>query len=446
MVRKLVLSLIAVLGGGIMIALAQVQQISGTVVDAEGKPVAGATVMVDGTTNGTTTNAAGQFVLSAPADATLQVSFIGYDTQLVAVAGKTRLNIRMSESSTSIDDVVVVAFGTTTKEAFTGSAAVVKSEELEKRQVTNVAQALAGAIPGVQVTSSSGNPSSTPTVLVRGLSSISAGVTPLYVVDGVPYSGDLNLINTADIESLTVLKDAASTALYGARGANGVIMITTKRAKKGEAIVTLDAKWGVNARGTQLYDNIDDPAQYYEAYYQSLYNYYRSNGFSSYDSTIRANELLTSSNAGGLGYQVYTVPEGELFIGTNGKINPNATLGRKVTYNGQDYYLTPDDWVDEAYRTSLRQEYNVNISAANDRANFYASLGYLDNEGIVSSSSYTRYTARLRADYQAKKWLKVGANASYSHYESNYLSDESGSTGSTNIFAFANNAAPIYPV
>lgn len=140
------------------------------------------------------------------------------------------------------------------------------------------------------------------------------------------------------------------------------------------------------------------------------------------------------------------MPEGELFIGTNGKINPNATLGRKVTYNGQDYYLTPDDWVDEAYRTSLRQEYNVNISAANDRANFYASLGYLDNEGIVSSSSYTRYTARLRADYQAKKWLKVGANASYSHYESNYLSDESGSTGSTNIFAFANNAAPIYPV
>ena len=445
MVRKLVLTLIAVLGFCLFSA-AQTQQISGTVVDAEGKPVAGATVMVDGTTNGTTTNAAGQFVLSAAADATLQVSFIGYDTQMVAVAGKTRLNIRMSESSTSIDDVVVVAFGTTTKEAFTGSAAVVKSEELEKRQVTNVAQALAGAIPGVQVTSSSGNPSSTPTVLVRGLSSISAGVTPLYVVDGVPYSGDLNLINTADIESLTVLKDAASTALYGARGANGVIMITTKRAKKGEAIVTLDAKWGVNARGTQLYDNIDDPAQYYEAYYQSLYNYYRSNGFSSYDSTIRANELLTSSNAGGLGYQVYTVPEGELFIGTNGKINPNATLGRKVTYNGQDYYLTPDDWIDEAYRTSLRQEYNVNISAANDRANFYASLGYLDNEGIVSSSSYTRYTARLRADYQANKWLKVGANASYSHYESNYLSDESGSTGSTNIFAFANNAAPIYPV
>ena len=118
MVRKLVLSLIAVLGGGIMIALAQVQQISGTVVDAEGKPVAGATVMIDGTSNGTTTNAAGQFVLSAPADATLQVSFIGYDTQLVAVAGKTRLNIRMSESSTSIDDVVVVAFGTTTKEGF----------------------------------------------------------------------------------------------------------------------------------------------------------------------------------------------------------------------------------------------------------------------------------------------------------------------------------------
>ena len=444
MVRKIVLSLIAVLVLGAY-AFAQNKQVSGTVSDANGNPVAGATVMVDGTSIGTTTNAAGQYSLSAPADGTLSVTFIGYVGQQLPIAGKSRIDVTMHEDTQAIDDVIVVAFGTTTKEAFTGSATVVKAEDIAKRQVSNVAQALAGAAAGVQVASSSGNPTSTPTVLIRGLSSISAGVTPLYVIDGVPYSGDLNMLNTSDIETLTVLKDAASTALYGARGANGVIMITTKRAKGREAVVSFDAKWGVNSRATRLYDYIDNPGDYYETYYKSLYNYYLASGTAD-QAHMRANNLLTSSNAGGLGYQVYTVPDGEYFIGTNGKINPNATLGRKVIYNGQDYWLRPDDWEDEAYRTSLRQEYNVNISAASDRANFYASLGYLDNEGIVANSSFTRYSARLRADYQAKKWLKVGANASYSHYESKALQDESGSGGTTNVFAIANQIAPIYPV
>ena len=444
MVRKIVLSLIAVLVLGLY-AFAQNKQVSGTVSDANGNPVAGATVMVDGTSIGTTTNAAGQYSLSAPADGTLSVTFIGYVGQQLPIAGKSRIDVTMHEDTQAIDDVIVVAFGTTTKEAFTGSATVVKAEDIAKRQVSNVAQALAGAAAGVQVASSSGNPTSTPTVLIRGLSSISAGVTPLYVIDGVPYSGDLNMLNTSDIETLTVLKDAASTALYGARGANGVIMITTKRAKGREAVVSFDAKWGVNSRATRLYDYIDNPGDYYETYYKSLYNYYLASGTAD-QAHMRANNLLTSSNAGGLGSQGYTVPDGEYFIGTNGKINPNATLGRKVIYNGQDYWLRPDDWEDEAYRTSLRQEYNVNISAASDRANFYASLGYLDNEGIVANSSFTRYSARLRADYQAKKWLKVGANASYSHYESKALQDESGSGGTTNVFAIANQIAPIYPV
>ena len=445
MVRKIVLSLIAALVCGLY-ASAQNRQVTGTVTDAAGNPVAGATVLVDGTGVGTTTGTNGTFSLAAPANGSLVVSFIGYDTETVAIAGQTHVSVTLKEDVHAIDDVIVVAFGTTTREAFTGSASVVKSEDIAKRQVSNVAQALAGAAAGVQVTSSSGNPSSTPTVLIRGLSSISAGVTPLYVIDGVPYSGDLNLLNTSDIETLTVLKDAASTALYGSRGANGVIMITTKRAKGREAVVNFDAKWGVNARATKLYDYIDNPGDYYETYYKSLYNYYTGNGITADQAHMRANNLITSSNAGGLGYQVYTVPNDEYFIGTNGKINPNATLGRKVTYNGQDYWLTPDDWEDEAYRTSLRQEYNVNISASNDRSNFYASLGYLDNQGIVSNSSFTRYSARLRADYQAKKWLKVGANAGYSHYESSALSDESGSGGTTNVFNFANQMAPIYPV
>jgi len=231
MVRKLVLSLIAVLG--VSFAIAQNKQVSGTVADANGAPVAGATVLVEGTNVGTTTGADGKFALAAPANGNLVVSFVGYETQIVAIGGKTNVSIALKEDATAIDDVIVIAFGTATKEAFTGSASVVKSDDIAKRQVSNVAQALAGAAAGVQVTSSSGNPTATPSVLIRGLSSINAGKGPLYVVDGVPYAGDLNLINPADIESMTVLKDAASTALYGSRGANGVIMITTKKAKMG---------------------------------------------------------------------------------------------------------------------------------------------------------------------------------------------------------------------
>ena len=461
MVRKLVLTLIAVLGLMTSVS-AQNRQVSGTVKDAGGAPVVGATVVVEGTTRGTTTGADGSFVIAAPSNGTLTVSFIGYKSQQVAVNGRTAINISLEEDTTSIDDVIVVAFGTAKKEAFTGSASVVKSDDLAKRQVSNFAQALAGAAAGVQVTSSSGNPTAEPTIVIRGISSISAGTEPLYVVDGVPYSGDKNLINTNDIESLTVLKDAASTALYGARGANGVVMITTKKAKTGEAVVSFDAKVGANARASQLYDYIDDPRQHYEAHYMSLKNYFADNyakslvegGLSAIEARktvadrahISANNRIATSLDGGLGYLTYTVPEGEYLIGSNGKFNPNATRGRKVTYNGQDYWLQPDNWKDEAYKTSIRQEYNVSVSASNEKSNFYASMGYLDNNGIVDNSSFTRVSSRLRADYQAKKWLKVGGNFGFTHYKSSYLSDESGTGGSTNVFNFANTMAPIYPV
>ena len=446
MVRKLVLSLLAVLSV-CAIAQAQNRQLSGTVKTTDGAPVVGATVAVDGTGRGTTSGSDGSFVVSAPVDGSLTVSFIGYKTQHIAVAGKTAVAIVLEEDTHAIDDVVVVAFGTAKKEAFTGSAAVVKSDDIAKRQVSNVAQALAGAAAGVQVTSSTGNPTSTPSIVIRGISSINASKGPLYVVDGVPYSGDLNMLNTADIESLTVLKDAASTALYGARGANGVIMITTKKAKTGEAIVTFDAKLGVNSRALQLYDYITDPREYYETQFGALYrNYMDKGGFSAADAHVRANNTLGTTGNGGLGYITYTVPEGEYLIGTNGKMNPHATKGRKVTYKGQDYWLQPDDWVDAAYKTSIRQEYNVGISASNEKTNFYLSMGYLDNQGIVESSDFERISARLRADYQVKKWLKVGANVSYTHYESSSLSDEEGSGGTTNVFNFANTIAPIYPL
>uniref|UniRef100_UPI003AB0C0D4 SusC/RagA family TonB-linked outer membrane protein n=1 Tax=Alistipes finegoldii TaxID=214856 RepID=UPI003AB0C0D4 len=244
-----------------------------------------------------------------------------------------------------------------------------------------------------------------------------------------------------------VLKDAASNALYGARGANGVIMITTKKARGQEATISVDAKWGVNSRAMESYDYIKSPAQYYETYYSSLSSYYRSQGMSESAAHAMANKnLAASKNDGGLGYMVYSVPDGQSVIGTNGKLNPNATLGNRVVYNGQEYLLTPDDWEDIAFRSSMRQEYNVSVSGATDRSTFYASFGYLNNEGITENSNMERYTARLKADYQAKKWLKVGANAGYANFTYNSLSADGQGNSSANLFAFTSSVAPIYPL
>ena len=445
MVRKIVLSLIAVFVF-LAYATAQNRQISGTVSDANGHPVAGATVIVDGTSLGTTTNTAGEYTLSAPVNGTLVVTFVGFEPQQLPIAGKTRINVTMKEDAQAIDDVIVVVFGTAKKEAFTGSVAVIKSDEIAKVQTSNVATALVGRVAGVQTSSTSGDLGKTPSIRVRGFGSINAGKEPLWIVDGMPYEGDLNNLNTNDIESMTVLKDAASNALYGARGANGVIMVTTKKAKSGDAVVTIDAKWGVNSKALEEYDVITSPAQYYETHFKALYGYYAQTNPAAKAYAL-ASSGLTSNGTGGLGYNVYTVPEGQALIGTNGKLNPNATLGRKIIYNGQEYWLTPDDWIDEAYQSAFRQEYNVNISGATERSSFYASLGYLDNTGIIKSSALERYTARLKADYQAKKWLKVGGNMSYAHFSnSNGNSNEGSASSTANIFAFSAQMPPIYPV
>ena len=457
MVRKILLSLIALLGGGILLSLAQSKQISGTVTGPDGKPVAGATVMVDGSHVGTTSNGDGSFTITAPGNGSLVVSFIGYETQKVAIGGKTRINISLKEDAQAIDDVIVVAFGTAKKDAFTGAAKVIKSDDLIKTQSSNVGDALVGKIAGVQFSSASGRPGSGQKIYVRGYGSMNAKNDPLWVVDGVPYEGDINNINAADIESISVLKDAASNALYGSRGANGVIMVTTKRAKAGEATVTFDGKWGINTRALQTYDIVEDAGEYYEMHYKSLYNYYTlDQKYTPLAANIAANKLLTSNDPGGLGYNVFTVPDGQNLIGENGRLNPRAKQGRLVTdAKGQQFYLQPDNWLDEIYKSSsFRQEYNVSVSGATDRANFFASLGYLDNTGIVDGSSNERYTARLRADYQAKKWLKVGGNMSYTHFvwnNGNQTNDDGegqgeGNADGGNAFATAIRMAPIYPV
>ena len=441
--KKLFLLLVAVLSISLC-ASAQTRTVKGVVVYAgDQEPLPGATILPVGGGNGVATDLDGNFTLEVPAKVTkLNVSYVGMVTKQVTItSGEMRIELTNSENN--LDEVMVVAYGTAKKSTYTGSAAVVKADDINKVQSSNATNALNGRVSGVQLNNASGQPGATsPTIRIRGISSISAGNAPLYIVDGAPYDGDINNISSQDIESMTVLKDAASTALYGARGANGVIVITTKKGKQGEAKVSLDAKWGANTRATQDYNFITSPAQYYEAYYGALKNYYLGNGMTDATAHAQANASMIYGDGTGLGYNVYNVPEGQYLIGVNGKLNPNATLGNVV--NG--YYLTPDNWLDEAYKNSLRQEYNLAINGGTDRSSFYASLSYLDNEGITANSDYQRFTGRMKADYQVKNWLKVGGNFSYSRFDANSLGEDGSSNSSGNVFAYATQMAPIYPL
>lgn len=420
--------------------------IKGTVISSEdGQPVIGATVKIVGTNGGTVTDHNGQFSLSAKAGAQLEVSYVGMLTKKVKASAN--MKISLDADNQVLDEVMVVAYGTQKKSSFTGSAAVVGSDEIGKVQVTNAVDALKGKASGIQITTASGQPGKTPTIRIRGINSLNAENAPLIVVDGSPYGGSLNDINPVDVESMTVLKDAASTALYGARGGNGVILITTKSAKRGkDAVITFDAKVGANHRATPDYEMIDNPAAYYEMWYKGLYNYAQSAyGYDHGQAFAFANNNLTTNNAYGLGYNVYNVPAGQTLIGHNGKLNPNATLGNIITNNGNEYMLMPDDWIDATYKTSTRQEYTLSASGATDRSTFYASVNYLNNEGITPQSNYERFTARLNADYQLKPWVKLGMNMTYGHSDMDEVDGDGDGSSSGNMFAMSM-IAPIYPL
>lgn len=370
--------------------VAQTFQVKGVVIDENNEPIVGAAVMVKGSQRGSLSDVDGGFVLNnVKQGEKLVVSYVGMKTK--TVDAKTSMRIMLETDNKVLDEVIVVAFGEQKKSSFTGSAGLVGSDKIAERQVNNVVDALNGQVAGVQMYNSSGDPASTPTIRIRGISSINAGKDPLIVVDGAPFNGSWSDINPADVASMTVLKDAASNALYGARGANGVIMITTKNAQKGKAVVTLDAKWGSNSRASRTYDVIDNPAQYYEVHYNALLNYYmNSRGYDFAQAHAAANNLMSqNSSVGGLSYICYSVPQGQYLIGDNGKLNPQATLGNVITYEGQEYTIRPDDWLKAAYRNTLRQEYNMNVSGGNEAAEFYASLGFLDNPGspMVQNSS-----------------------------------------------------------
>ena len=430
MKRKLMLFLTC-LFISVGLATAQNQTVTGTVISEEdGQPVVGASVLVKGTTVGTITDIDGNFTLTnVPSSAkTLQISYIGMHNLEIAVAPQVRATLK--PDSELLDEVIVVAYGTAKKSSFTGSASTVKNDRLEKQQNSNVTKALEGAVAGVQITSTTGQPGSAAAISVRGIGSINASRNPLIIVDGVPYEGSLNTINNADIESMTILKDAAANSLYGARGANGVVMITTKRGKSGKTDIVLDAKWGANTRAFKAYKTLRSEKDYYETFWDALQNAaINVEGMSAADAGQYASANLVSSLGG---YNAYNVANAQLVDPLTGKLDPNARL------------LYHDDWQKDPFETGLRQEYNISFSGGAEKTTFFASLNYLDEESYLPNSSFTRYSGRLKLENQTTEWLKTGFNMNYAQTRSN--SPNVGDSNYSSIFYFGQNIAPIYPI
>jgi len=412
---------------------AQTKSASGTVtLETDGDPVIGASVSVKGTTIGTVTDANGKFTFSEiPATAThIVISYIGLETIEVAIG--TDLKIKMKESAEALEEVVVIAYGTAKKSSFSGSATQIKGEKIQKTQVSNVSKALEGAVAGVQTVSSSGTPGSSASIIIRGINSISASQNPLIVVDGVPYEGSLNSISTHDIESLTVLKDAAANSMYGARGSNGVIIITTKSGKSGKVKISFDGRTGFNARAVPNYDIISDAGEYYEMVFESVRNNLMSEMSYMQASAYTAEHLIDEY----LGYNVYKgVADNKIIDPFTGRLS-SAAQSAQLKWH--------DSWQTDPFESGLRQEYNVSVSGGSETTTAYVSLNYLGDKGYVVNSGFDRIATRARVEQKIGKYVKVGANIAYS----NTLMNTFGSTSSnySNIFMFSQQIAPIYPI
>ncbi len=416
------------------------EKITGTIKDNNGDPVIGASIQVKNTGIGTITDYNGQFSLSnVPENGILIISYIGYDTEEIPVNKKKNLQIVMKENTKQLEEIVVVAYGTAKKSSFTGSAEVVKQDRIEKRVVADVSKALEGTVAGVQSTSGSGQPGSGASMVIRGFGSISASNTPLYVVDGVPFDGALNTINPNDIESVTVLKDASAGALYGSRGANGVVMITTKRGERddNQISINLKANWGISSRAIPKYETVNE-AEYLELAFEAYKNeLIYTEGIDPLLAGTQAIEVMKGMAKGVLGYNEeynpFNMPLQELINPITGKINPTAQL---------KYH---EDWKDElSNHNPLRQEYQLSVTGGNKKTQYMISMGYLDEVGLLQTTEFERYTGRVNIDTQAKNWFKTGFNASFAQTSTNYNS-ASGSVIS-NLWYTSQIMAPIYPV
>ncbi len=418
--------------------IAQTKQITGEVTSSDdGSPIPGASVVVKGTTIGTVTDADGIFTLNVPENETLIVSFVGMKTVEIPITSQTRYNVQLQNDVIGMEEVMVVAYGTAKKESFTGSAEVVDNEKLEKRTVANISKALEGQIAGVQTTSGTGQPGEGAAVVIRGFGSLNSANNPLYVVDGVPYDGNLNAINPGDIESMTILKDASAGALYGSRGANGVVMITTKKGKAEKLSVQVKASYGMVNRAIKPYETLGT-ADFIEAQFQGYKNELIYTGGVHPD---LAGPMAVEAMKGSTGifganekYNPYDMPVSELIDPQTGKVNPEANL------------LYESDWLGEVTNdNATRQEYQVYFNGGSENSKVYSSVAYLNEEGLLKTTDFERMSGRIGAELTPKEWINYGGNVSFAKTETKYLGYD-GTTSTSNVWYSAQFMAPIYPV
>lgn len=365
-----------------MCMFAQQITVQGVVKDQTGETVIGASVMEKGTTNGTITGIDGDFSLNMSSNGTLVVSFVGYKTQEVQVKGQKQLQVVLSEDAEMLDEVVVIGYGTMKKSDLTGAVSSIANKDIKDSPVSNLGQAIQGKISGVQIVDA-GKPGDNVSIKIRGLGSIN-NCDPLVVIDGVPTDLGLSSLNMADVERLDVLKDASATAIYGSRGANGVVMITTKRGTEGKGKLAVSANYSFqNATNVP---SLLNAAQYAEL----------------------SNDMMVNSGR-----------------------NPNPEWANPSELGAGT------DWMDELLRTGVMQNYTVSYSGGNEKSHYYVSGGFLDQSGIVKSVNYRRFTFQSNSDAQVLKWLKFSNNITFSA--------DTKKSGSYNI-GDALKALPIYPV
>lgn len=434
--KKKLQVLLAILCLSVGMVTAQVSKVTGKVISEEdNEPVIGASVLVKGTTIGTITDAGGRYMITnVPAGSkTLVISYVGMESQEVSIKEGEQVIVLKSDAEL-IDEVVVVAYGTQKKSSFTGAASTVGTQTIEKRALTNVTAALEGNASGVQVTAATGQPGESASIRIRGFGSVNASNTPLYVVDGTIYNGSIGDINPADIESMTILKDAASTSLYGSSAGNGVILITTKKGKGSSGTgVNLTINQGWSNRAYSDYAKVGI-REYYPLQWQMLKNSYISSGKTAAEAASLASAEIGST----LKYNPFTGIADNEIVGTDGLLNPAANSLKW----GDDL-----DWEDAAFKTGYRQEYNLSYNTKTDKSDTYASIGYLNDNGYMLKTDFERYSGRLNYNIYPVKWFKTGLNVGVTRTLSNYSTSDSGSSSSySNLTRYIRTMAPIYPV
>ncbi|MDR2680507.1 MAG: TonB-dependent receptor [Tannerella sp.] len=402
----------------------QTRTLTGVVRDETG-PVAGANIVVSGTTNGTVTDAEGRFSLSnVPDNAVIKISYVGYVTQEITITNQTTLDVLLKEDAEILEEVVVVGYGTVKKSDLTGAVSSVTAEQLKERSNANVISSLAGQVAGVQIQQTQGAPGFAPTIKIRGTSTINAGVSPLYVIDGIPIDdymptsitastnipansmNPLSAINPQDVESIEILKDASSAAIYGSRGANGVVIITTKSGKEGKPRIDVGYERGLQqvARKVEMMNS-----QEFIRFWVDAHN----------------NEWI--KNGGSINDPQSARPS-------------NLRIPREFLDDPGKFETT--DWQDVAFQTANSDNFRISLTGGTGRMNYLLSGNYLSQEGVVDRSKYRRFTVRSNVNYQATDHIKMGANISFSGINDRIY----GTAGKSDVVSLAIQNDPIFPI